>query len=278
MRLLIIGDIVSNLKDPDNYVNYIKSNEEFMDSVASQYEAVKGFRHEIKKIQKKIRSTSIKQLTSIRQGYDSGSNTDNSEYLHMRKVVVLEPEDLIFTLTENKIDGIVPNLVFEQKNEFGEITTQHMYMNQSFKPFLIYLCKTYDVIIYSRIKVGLLNQLLNQVKTMCPDAHFCAVLGANSCFNAKLTADKADRDCSSGGGIPPTSESSQNLSFVVKNIEKLVKMKGRENILFLDNNLYSYINYLDLYIPVPKFTGKENFSLFFLKFYLEDYEKGREPI
>ena len=70
----------------------------------------------------------------------------------------------------------------------------------------------------------------------------------------------------------------QKFEFTVKNIEKFVKSRGKENLIFIDNCLHSYINYLDMYIPVPKFTGSENFSLFFLKFYLEDYLKGREPI
>lgn len=198
--------------------------------------------------------------------------------MQYKKTVVLEPENLIFTLKEQKIEGVVPNLVFEQKNEQGKMITQHMYLNQSYKPFLIYLCKTYEVIIYSRIKIGLLNQLINQIKAICPEVNFSAVLGGNSCFNAKLTADKDHHDKINGDSIPQTIDPCTNLNFVVKNIEKLVKIKGKDNILFIDNNLYSYINYLDLYIPVAKFTGKENFNLFFLKFYLEDYQKGREPI
>ena len=44
---MLIG-IVRDLKDPDNYINYINSNKEFIDFVKSQYEEVKDFKFDIK--------------------------------------------------------------------------------------------------------------------------------------------------------------------------------------------------------------------------------------
>ena len=67
-------------------------------------------------------------------------------------------------------------------------------------------------------------------------------------------------------------------SIMIKNIVKITSTRGKENVIIIDNNLYSYINHLDLYIPVPKFKGNDNSNLFFLKFYLEDFLNGKEPI
>ena len=140
--------------------------------ITKQYEIVREFRGDIKEIQKKIKSSSIKHLSLSRQPLDSGSNTDDNENIQYKKTIVLELEDLIFTILDHKVEGVNPNLVFEQRNEEGVMITQYMYMNQSYKPFLLYIWKTFEVIIYSRIKSGLLNQLLNQIKSMCPEIIF----------------------------------------------------------------------------------------------------------
>lgn len=121
-------------------------------------------------------------------------------------------------------------------------------------------------------------QLLTQLKTLCPAAKFSAVFGLNSCLTAKLVSED-----------PPGPDADEDLCYdpendiyyrnvVLKNVERIVKKRGVDNVIFLDNNLYSYINYSDNYVPVPKFVGKENSCLFFLKFFLEDFVKGREPI
>ena len=229
-------------------------------------------------MQKKIKSNSIKQLFLLRELQDLGSNTDDSEDIQYKKTVVLEPEDLIFTILDNQIEGASPNLVFEQKDIDGNMATYYMYLNQSYKPFLHYLCQKFEVIIYSRIKIGLLNQIMNQIKAICPLLSFSTVLGKNSCSYAKLVNRSTDNEVEKGIISEFDDNSAHTLEFTLKNINKVVKTRGKENVIFIDNSLYSYINYLDLYIPVPKFKGNENFNLFFLKFYLEDYLNGRDPI
>jgi TFIIF-interacting CTD phosphatase-like protein len=66
------------------------------------------------------------------------------------------------------------------------------------------------------------------------------------------------------------SKKSDYISMKLKNIEKIMKKRGEGNVFFIDNDIYSYINRLECYIPVPKFSGKENSCLFFCKFYLEN--------
>ena len=266
--------IVSDLKDPDNYVYYIKSNQEFMNEFTKEYEAVKDLKADIKRIQKKIRSSSIKVWLAMNAPQILASNTDDNEEIKHKKTVILEPEDIIFTIRDQEIEGSTPNLVFEQKNAEGKLITQYMYLNQSYKPFLIYIWKTFEVIIYSRLKTGLLNQLLTQIKTMWNEVNFSAVLGSNSCFSAKLMMERQDDKKTSF----EIDNSLISQTVMIKNITKIVNKRGKENVAIIDNNLCSYINYLEQYIPVPKFNGKENSNLFFLKFYLEDYLKGREPI
>lgn len=57
----------------------------------------------------------------------------------------------------------------------------------------------------------------------------------------------------------------------IKNINKIIK-KRREagaSVLFIDTEMYSYINHMNIFIPVPKFKEKFDSSLFFLKLLLE---------
>jgi TFIIF-interacting CTD phosphatase-like protein len=58
----------------------------------------------------------------------------------------------------------------------------------------------------------------------------------------------------------------------IKNIEKILKKRKDTpgSIIFIDNELYSYINHLDKMVPVPKFIEERNASLFYLKFLLSE--------
>lgn len=94
---------------------------------------------------------------------DNGSENTDAKSI---KTVVIELDDLIFTIRDKPIDDIPPNLVFEQKDETGNLKTSYLYFNQSYKPFLIFLCEKFEVIVYSRLKQNLLNQLLVQIKKM----------------------------------------------------------------------------------------------------------------
>jgi hypothetical protein len=55
------------------------------------------------------------------------------------KTIVLEPMGIIFTIQTEEIEGVTPNLVFELKDAEGKVQTNYLYLNQSFKPFLLYL-------------------------------------------------------------------------------------------------------------------------------------------
>ena len=164
-----------------------------MEQIHKEYDAVKDLSVDIRRMQRKMRTSSIKMSLNSKSQQAPGSYTNNYEE-DIKKTVVLEPEDIIFTILDYELEDSTPNLIFEQKNSEGELVTQYMYMNQSFKPFLIFLWKTFDVIIYSRLKIGLLNQLLNQIKTMWPEINFLAILGSNSWFNAKLMTEEQNHE------------------------------------------------------------------------------------
>lgn len=197
-----------------------------------------------------------------------------------KKVIVLEPEDLIFTIQNTEIAGQVPNLVFERVGEKGKMVTQYLYLNQSYKPFLLYLCQNFEVILYSRLKTGLLNQLLSQIKAMVPGLKFSAVVGASCWLNTKLICENPDyvpRSCSNFSEVNSNLPKTIEINIKLKNVEKIFKKRGRDNVIFIDNNVYSYVNWLENYIPVPKFVGKENSCLFFLRFFLEDSTQDYRP-
>jgi hypothetical protein len=53
-------------------------------------------------------------------------------------------------------------------------------------------------------------------------------------FEADKKFDKSD--------ISNPSMVIEPVSVRLKNVERILKKRGRENVLFIDNNLYSYIN------------------------------------
>lgn len=278
--------IVTNLKDPYNYVKYIKHWDGFLDQIRKEYYIANSLKNEIKQIQRKLRTGSLRLNSNhqlLQPEKDSSSRTDDNDSTAVKNTIVIEPEDLIFTLKTREIEGVVPNLVFEQKDKEGKRVTHYLYLNQSFKPFLKYLCSKFEVIIYSRMKTSLLSQLLSQIKTMVPDLNFSAVLGGSAWLNTKLvntvpkSPDAEDEIEEEADGSKPQKQA-DTFDVKIKNVDKIFKKRGKENVLFLDNNLYSYTNWLENYIPVPKFDGKENSSLFFLRFFLEECLANFTPI
>lgn len=138
------------------------------------------------KVSRNKAKTGALRLNSImRRLNDSSSQTDDNE-MKIWKTIVLEPNDLIFTIRQEKIDDIFPNLVFEWKDSQGYIKTHYLYLNQSFKPFLIYLWSNFEVIIYSQLKISLLKQLLLQIESLWPGLHFSSVFGSNSWIDIQL--------------------------------------------------------------------------------------------
>lgn len=119
-------------------MTYIKENSEFMRTISKEFEIVSTLKSDIRKLQKKLKSSSMKLNVLQRQQQDSSSFTDDND-LGNKKTVILEPEGLIFTVLDYEVEECVPNLVFEQKDQQGRKVTQYLYMNQSYKPFLIYL-------------------------------------------------------------------------------------------------------------------------------------------
>ena len=130
--------IVSDLKDPKNYFKYIQNIPKFFDSIKKEYDVASELKSEIKKLQKKIKSANLRLNSIARQLNDSDSQTDDNDY-KIRKTVVLEPLDIIFTVQEHEVEGSTPNLIFEQKDTDGQVKTNYLYLNQSYKPFLKYL-------------------------------------------------------------------------------------------------------------------------------------------
>ena len=109
-----------------------------MEQIHKEYDAVKDLSVDIRRMQRKMRTSSIKMSLNSKSQQAPGSYTNNYEE-DIKKTVVLEPEDIIFTILDYELEDSTPNLIFEQKNSEGELVTQYMYMNQSFKPFLIFL-------------------------------------------------------------------------------------------------------------------------------------------
>ena len=144
---------------------------------------------DIKDIQKQMRNNvlripTIQRINPVER--DSSSKTSDNEASMSKKVIVLEPDNILFTIEDSEIPGLVPNLVFERAGENGQGINQFLYLNQSYKPFLLYICEKFEVVLYSRLKSGILNQLMGQIKTMVPEIKFSAVFGASSCLNTKL--------------------------------------------------------------------------------------------
>lgn len=131
--------IVTDLKDPRNYLKYIKCDPHFINQLKQEYAIASDLKKDILKIQKKLKSTNLRLNSIAKQLNENSSQTDDNEVQEVLKTIVIEPENLIFTISETEVQGVSPNLVFEQKDNSGQAKTQFLYLNQSFKPFLIYL-------------------------------------------------------------------------------------------------------------------------------------------
>jgi hypothetical protein len=150
---------------------------------------------------------------------------------NFKDTIILEPEDLIFTIKDSEIPDVRPSLVFEMVNDDKETVTQYMYMNQFSIPFLKYICWKFEVIIYSRIKKNILCQLLNQIQTMDADIKFAAIFGANACANIKLVCEQDYRHnidldfLRKSDKSKITNENSIFIGAKIKNIDKILKKK-----------------------------------------------------
>lgn len=279
--------LVTDLKNPMNYVTYIKSLKNFKSSLTRQYTIGRALQEDLTKILKKLKRTSTMRIDAIPQMiHENGSATDASELYTPRKTIVVEPEDLLFTIKDHEVKDETPTFVFEQKvPNSNETQTQYLYLNPGFKGFLNFIWKHCEVIIYSRLKLNLLSQILKQIQLQCQNAAFSHIYGGNSCLNTKMISDDAAiiEEMRTMLENPENTTYCSNelfddyieVSVKLKNIEKIIKRRGAQSVIFLDNNLYSYINRMENLIPVPKFTGEGNdCSLFFLKFYLEEHLKG----
>jgi hypothetical protein len=145
---------------------------------------------DIRIIQKTIKQGLMKMGTIRRRTSQNSDALSPTSVGDFKDTIVLEPEDLIFTIRDSKIPNRRPSLVFEMVNDNKETVTQFMYMNQFSTPFLKSICEKFEVIIYSRIKKNILSQLLNQIKTMDTGIKFSAVFGANCCANVKLVCEQ----------------------------------------------------------------------------------------
>ena len=145
---------------------------------------------DIRIIQKTIKQGLIKMGTIRRQPGQNNGYLSPTSVGDFKDTIVLEPEDLIFTIRDSMIPNRRPSLVFEMMNDNNKSVTQFMYMNQFSIPFLKSICEKYEVIIYSRIKKNILSQLLNQIKNMDDTIKFSAVFGANCCANVKLVCEQ----------------------------------------------------------------------------------------
>ena len=108
------------------------------------------------------------------------------------------------------------------------------------------------------------------------EINFFAVFGANSWTNIQLiwdhsVANNIDEWKEGLDGKASELPDTIYIDAKIKNINKIVKKRAEigSNVLFIDNELYSYINHLDIFIPVPKFKEELNSTLFFLKLLLE---------
>jgi hypothetical protein len=145
---------------------------------------------DIRIIQKTIKQGLMKMGTIRRQPTHNDGSLSPTTVGDFKDTIVLEPEDLIFTIRDSQIPNMRPSLVFEMVDDNKETVTQFMYMNQFSIPFLKYICEKFEVIIYSRIKKNILSQLLAQIKTMDDGIKFSAIFGANCCANVKLVCEQ----------------------------------------------------------------------------------------
>ena len=182
--------IVTDLKHPSSYIKYVTQLGDFAKQINSQFSLVKDLKSDIRVIQKTIRQglTKLGTVKRTRRNNTGGlSPTTAGEY---KDTIVLEPEDLIFTIQNSRIPDLPPNLVYDIMNDYGETFTQYMYINRFAISFLKYICENFEVIIYSRIKISTLNQLMKQIKSMAPEIRFSAIIGGNSCANVRLCLDE----------------------------------------------------------------------------------------
>lgn len=240
---------IANLKDPNNYIKYIRHWDDFVDELQKEFKIAAALSQDIKKIHKQMRSNSMKISNHQRvlQVEKNSTSVTCNESVSLKKTLVIEPENLLFTIRDEEIPGVAPNLVFERQGKNGESITQYLYLNQSYKPFLIYICQKFEVVIYSRLKTSLLNQLLTQIKTMVPGLYFSAVIGSSCCLNTKLVYDSSiyetgKEDHRGNENHQKRRLSNFSLEVKLKNVDKIIKKRGKENLIFLDNNLYSYVN------------------------------------
>lgn len=127
------------MKDPRNYLKLIKSCPDFLELLSKEYAVASDLKKDILKIQKKMKNSNLRLNSIARQLNENSSQTSQSEEVDLIKTVVLEPDNLIFTISQTEIVNIYPDLVFEQKDSSGKTTPHYFYLNKSFKPFLTYL-------------------------------------------------------------------------------------------------------------------------------------------
>jgi len=161
-------------------LKYVSQYEWFNKEINAQYLLVESLGDSIKTIQTKMRGSIGKSLPFQRNPDYSTSSPSLTSSGEARETIVLEPVDTVFTIRKTPIEDLQANLIFELKGEDGNPATNYLYFNKFALPFLIFICQNFDVILYSRLKTSILNQIVNLIYEMGPDLKFISVLGSNS--------------------------------------------------------------------------------------------------
>ena len=111
----------------------------FYDRLHAEFSLVEDLKSDIKKIQKRMRNKLTKLVSYQKMRTKSPSVMSNTTLGDCKGTIVIEPNDLIFTVKDCKMSEVEPHLVFETKNEEGEPVTQYMYLNTTAVPFLKFI-------------------------------------------------------------------------------------------------------------------------------------------
>jgi len=149
--------IVTELKSPENYVKFVSQYGNFTKELHAQYSLVSSLKDSIRSIQSKSRGSIVKSLSFLRNPEYSGSSPSLTSAGDVKDMIVLEPVDIIFSITTSPIDDLELSTVVEYKGDNGEVCPYFVYLNKFAIKFLNFICKNFDVIIYSRIKLQFLK-------------------------------------------------------------------------------------------------------------------------
>ena len=118
----------------------------------------------IRSIQSKARGSIVRSLSFLRNSEYLNSSPSITSAGDTKDLIVLEPMDLIFTIRAKEIEDLDPSLIIENKGEDGNLSPHFLYLNKFALSFLHFICQSFDVIIYSRLKTAILNHILGALK------------------------------------------------------------------------------------------------------------------